>query len=302
MEARAGMTAAAIGRLALYFGTERTRQGLLARQALGRTDASDATLAERLRGELTSGLRPDGTVAGGAVPTIWRIHELLDLGEPANSPAIARPVAWLLDLQDRPGSFQDGCDRVRHARQLCQHFVAGFFAPAPPPQRLAPMTLPTGKVFRVEAAARFAISCLALRAVLRAGRGERPSVQRHVQSLARISEQWTEWSGYFSPDTVVAGLHALAVAGPEHRDIVHRLVGVVTSNQGVEGDWASADLFQVLDALLAADTLEAQVTVRRAATALSARQRPDGAFGTTAQQERALIGLRALLWASRSPA
>jgi hypothetical protein len=77
---------------------------------------------------------------------------------------------------------------------------------------------------------------------------------------------------------------------------------VVTSNQGVEGDWASADLFQVLDALLAADTLEAQVTVRRAATALSARQRPDGTFGTMAQQERALIGLRALLWASRSPA
>jgi hypothetical protein len=33
-----------------------------------------------------------------------------------------------------------------------------------------------------------------------------------------------------------------------------------------------------------------------------ARQRLDGTFGTMAQQERALIGLRALLWASRSPA
>ncbi len=77
---------------------------------------------------------------------------------------------------------------------------------------------------------------------------------------------------------------------------------MVTSNQGVEGEWPSADLFQVLDALLAADMLEAQVTVRRAATALVARQRADGTFGTMAQQERALIGLRALLWASRSPA
>jgi hypothetical protein len=44
------------------------------------------------------------------------------------------------------------------------------------------------------------------------------------------------------------------------------------------------------------------VTVRRAATALAARQRTDGTFGTMAQQERALIGLRGLLWASRSPA
>jgi hypothetical protein len=296
------MTAAAIERLALFFGTERTRQGLLAREALGLTDATDAALAQRLRDEMVSGLRPDGTVAGGAVPMIWRVHELLDLGEPKDSPAIARLLTWVLDLQDRPGTFHDGCDRARHARQLCQHFLGGFFAPGPPAQRLAPVTLPTGKVFRVEPAARFAISCLALRAVLRAGCGERPSVQRHVQSLARISEQWTEWNGYFSPDTVVAGLHALAVAGPEHRDIVHRLVGVVTSNQGVEGEWAGADLFHVVDALLAAGTLEAQVTVRRAATALTARQRTDGTFGTVAQQERALIGLRGLLWGSRSPA
>ena len=296
------MTAAAIERLALFFGMERTRQGLLAREALGRTATTDAALAEGLREELASDLRPDGTVAGGAVPTIWRVHELLDLGAREDSQAIVRPLAWLLEQQDRPGAYPEGCDRVRHARQLCQHFLSGFFAPAPPAQRLAPVTLPTGKVFRVEPAARFAISCLALRAALRAGYGERPAVKRHVQSLARISEQWTEWNGYFSPDTVVAGLHALAMAGPEYREIVHRLVGVVTSNQGVDGEWASADLFQVVDALLPTNMLEAQVTVRRAATALVARQRADGSFGTMAQQERALIALRALLWASRSPA
>jgi hypothetical protein len=296
------MSTAAIERLALFFGTERTRQALLARAALGRPDAADSPLAEQLRSELAGGLRADGTVGGAVVPTIWRVHELLDLGEPEDSPAVTRPLAWLLDLQDRPGSFHDGCDRERHARQLCHHFLAGFFAPAPPAQRLAPITLPTGKVFRVEPAARFAISCLALRAVLRAGYGERPAVQRHVHSLVRISEQWTEWNQYFSPDTIVAGLHALALAGAEHQDAVHRLVGVVTSNQGVEGEWPAADLFQVLQALLAAGTLEAQVTVRRAGTALEGRQRADGSFGTMAQQERALIGLRALIWASRSPA
>jgi hypothetical protein len=296
------MSGEAIEGIALFFGAEQTRQGVLAREALGRTAATDGALAEQLREALAGGIRPDGTVPGGAVPTVWRVNELLDLGEPRDSPTLTRALDWLFSLQGRPGTFHDGCDRVRHSRQLCEHFLAGFFAPAPPAQRLAPVSLPTGKVFRVESAARFAISCFALRAAIRAGGGERPPVRRHLQSLARISEQWTEWNAYFSPDTIVAGLHALALAGPEHRDVVDRLVSLVTSNQGVAGEWPGADLFQVLEALLAAGTLEAQVTVRRAGTALLARQRPDGTFGTMAQQERALIGLRALLWASRSPA
>jgi hypothetical protein len=83
---------------------------------------------------------------------------------------------------------------------------------------------------------------------------------------------------------------------------VRRLVDLVTANQGVGGEWPAADLFPVLDALQAANTPEAQVTVRRATTALMTRQRADGTFGASAQQERALIGLRALLWAARAPA
>ncbi len=296
------MSGNAVEHLALFFATEQTRQGLLARRALGRTVAADGALEGRLREELANGIRSDGTVPGGAVPTIWRVHELLDLGERSDAPALTRALTWLFSLQGRPGAFHDGCDRVRHARQLCEHFLAGFFAPAPPGQRLAPVSLPTGKVFRVESAARFAISCFALRAAIRAGGGDSQPVRQHLQGLVRISEQWTEWNAYFSPDTIVAGLHVLALAGSGYRDVVDRLVALVTSNQGIDGDWLSADLFQVLDALLAAGTLEAQVTVRRSGTALVARQRPDGTFGTMAQQERALIGLRALLWASHSPA
>lgn len=181
------MSAEAIERLALLFGSESSRQGYLARKALGRPRPDDAKLAARLRQELAAGVRSDGTVSGGAVPTIWRVHELLDLGQAEDSPSVTRPLAWVLDRQDRPGTFHDGCDRIRHGRRLCQHYIAGFFAPAPPTQRLTPVTLPVGKVFRVEPAARFAISCLALRAALRAGYGERPAVQRHLQSLAQIS-------------------------------------------------------------------------------------------------------------------
>lgn len=296
------MSAEAVERLALYFRAGPTRQAYLARRALGRPHPTDEALAERLRQELAAGVRADGSVSGGAVPTIWRVHELLDLGQPEASPAVTRAMTWLLDQQDRPGAFHDGCDRARHGRRLCQHYIAGFFAPAPPTQRLTPVTLPTGKVFRVELAARFAISCLALRAALRAGYGARPAVRRHLQSLVHISEQWTEWNDYFAPDVIVAGLHALAIAGEEYRDVVRRLVDLVTANQMVEGDWPSADLFQVLDALRAADTTDAQVTVRRATTALVARQRADGTFGGSAQQERALIGLHALLWSARAAA
>jgi hypothetical protein len=39
--------------------------------------------------------------------------------------------------------------------------------------------------------------------------------------------------------------------------------------------------------------------MRRAVPALLARQRIDGSFGATAQQERALIALRSLLWSER---
>jgi hypothetical protein len=78
-----------------------------------------------------------------------------------------------------------------------------------------------------------------------------------------------------------------------------RLAGVVAANQGEDGGWANADLFHTLEALLALGTGEAHAAVRRAVPALLARQRIDGSFGPTAQQERALIALRALIWAEK---
>ena len=71
---------------------------------------------------------------------------------------------------------------------------------------------------------------------------------------------------------------------------------MVASQQRLDGQWASADLFQTIEALVASDLPSAKATVRRAVRVLEERQRPDGSFGATAQQERALIGVRALLW------
>lgn len=291
------ITTTVTDRLALFFSGEQTRQGLLARAELGQHGSRDAALAGVLLERAASGLRSDGSVGGAPVTTIWRAHELLDLGAAPGSAPLARVMRWMFDLHGKPGAFGDGCDRERHARRVCGHFVAGFFAPAPPVQRLAPVTVPNGKVYRAEPAARFALSCLALRAALRGGHHARPAVGQHLASLACLAEQWTSWSGYFPPDLIVCALHALALADEGRQEVVERLTGLVAAHQAENGTWPNADLFHVLEALRAAGTPSALAAVRRAAPALAARQRPDGTFGATAQQERALIALRALIWA-----
>ena len=286
-----------IERLALYFGAMRTRQGILARAALGTPDQGDPALADELAAAMAAELRADGSVGAAAVPTIWRAHELLDLGRPPTDPAVARLLEWLMERQGKSGAYGEGCDRARHAQRLCEHWLRGFFAPAAVTERLAPITLPNGKVYRAEPAARFAISCLGLRAALRAGLGDRPGVVQHLDSLHGLAEQWTGWTGFFAPDVIVAGLHALALGGPGYQETVETLVDMVAAHQGQDGLWPNADLFATLEALLASGMPAASGAVRRALPALVERQRVDGTLGPTAQQERALIGLRALVWA-----
>ena len=162
------MSAELVSRLVRHFAERPSRAGILARAEVGRPAPQDPDLARGLRLKLATELRPDGSLGGASLPTMWRVHELLDLGEPPESPAIQAATRWLAALQGRSGAFGEGCDKERHARQSCEHFLTGFFAPAPPEERLAPVTLPNGKVYRAEAAARFALSALALRAMLRA--------------------------------------------------------------------------------------------------------------------------------------
>jgi hypothetical protein len=279
------MTTGLVPVLSKYFEQEPTRAGILARAALGRPASADPALAGELRARLGSELRRDGSLGGAPLPTMWRVHELLDLGEPVDSPAILAATSWLAGLQGQPGAYP----------------LAGFFAPAPPEQRLAPVTLPNGKVYRAEAAARFALSILALRALLRAGQSNRPAVRQHLESLARFAEQWKGWAAALAPDAIVGGMHALAESGPPWSAAAHRLMPVILRRQAPDGTWPDADLFQMLEMLLAVGTPQARTLTRHALPALAARQRPDGSFGATAQQERALIALRAALWAEREP-
>lgn len=164
-------------------------------------------------------------------------------------------------------------------------------------KRLTPITLPNGKVFPAEPAARFAISCLGVRAALRAGLRETPGIGRHLESLGALATRWRDWTGFFAPDVFVAGLHALALGGPAYRPEVSDVVEAVVAHQEPDGPWLSADLFATLEALMATGLPTAHAAVRRAAPALESSQRPDGTFGLVAQQERALIGLCVPRWA-----
>ncbi|HYF40344.1 MAG TPA: hypothetical protein VD930_11690 [Gemmatimonadales bacterium] len=286
-----------VDRLALFFASTPTRQGVLARRALGRPAPDDDTILRQLISERASP-RPR-ELTGPAVPVIWQVHELMDLGCTPQQEGCRQLIDWLLDLQGKPGAFHQGCSRTRHTLRTCEHFISGFFAPAPPQQRLAPVMLPNGKVFRAEPAARFAISCLAFRAVMRGAQGARPQVERHLTSLLQLQEQWTTWNGYFAPDAIVAGIHALAVALPERAELHAGLSATIAAHQISDGTWPQADLFHTLEALLALGTPQALAAVRRAVPTLLARQRSDGSFGSTAQQERAWIALRALIWADQ---
>jgi hypothetical protein len=290
-----------VSRLARYFAEQPSRAGILARAALGRPAPGDPALARDLRARLAAELRRDGSLGGAALPTMWRVHELLDLGEPAESPAIRAATGWLAGLQGRPGAFGEGCDKDRHARRACEHFLTGFFAPAPPEQRLAPVTLPNGKVFRAEAAARFALSALALRALLRSHQSVRPALREHLDSLGRYAEQWREWGAALAPDAIVAGMHALAESGLPWSVAAQRLVPVILRRQAPDGTWPEADLFQMLEMLRVVASPQARTMAGHALPALAARQRSDGTFGAMAGQERALIALRAALWVERGP-
>jgi hypothetical protein len=208
-------------------------------------------------------------VGGAVVPTIWRAIELMELGHSAQEKGTARMLTWVLALAGKPGAFGEGCHPARHEQKACDHYLAG----------------------------RFAVSCLALRAVLRAGLASRSSVKQHLTSLALLANVWTDWSGYYAPDMVVAALHPLALAPPVHRGATIKAAAFIAENQQDDGTWPNADLFHTLESLLVANTPAAKKAIVRAVPALLALQRKDGSFGPTAQEERALIGLRAMVMA-----
>jgi hypothetical protein len=276
--------------LGTYFREQPTRQGLLARRLLGRSTADDEGLASRLQDGWAAELRKDGSASGSVIATAWRIVEITDLGG-TPPPGLA---AWLLEQQDQPGRFGEGCSRPRHAARMCEHYIEGFFAVAGPSERVAPLTLPVGRVIRSESAARFAGSCLALRGVMLAGHGARPGVTKHLDFVAGIAALEQLPSDYITMEMVAVALSVLAHCGRGEAGRTQSLVDLMAERQRGDGTWSGLDLFLALEALLAVQSDAAGQVIRRAVPALLVAQRRDGTFGALARQERAWIGLQAL--------
>jgi hypothetical protein len=289
--------AEAIERLATYFGPQESRHGLLARRLLGTPRPADAEVTLRLRRQLAAQVGPDGTVAGGLAFTAFRLIELIELGCDEETPAVPLLTRWLVQQQDQAGCYSEGCTPPRHDKGACEHFLSGFLSPGPADVRVAPVTIPNGKVFRAEPAARFALSCLGLKALLLTPARTYSGVKRHLVSLARLKEAWQGWNGYFPPDLVLTALTALAASGTAERAAVTAGTALVLQQQAADGGWPEADRFVALEALEAVHSAEAREAVRRAVPGLISRQRADGTFGPVAQQERCLIALKALVFA-----
>jgi hypothetical protein len=288
-----------LDRLRRFFERRSTVSGWVARRRLDAAAPDDELLHRQLVSVIEGRARPDGSFGGAAVPTIHAVTDLVLLGETGS---VAPHLDWILGLANQPGAFGLGCTAARHPHRLCEHFLGGFFSPAPPTERAAPVSVPNGKVFRTESHARFAISCLALAVLVRAGRVHEPPVERHLDSFGYLLEEWDRWGEHLPPDLAFSALGALGPAPERWRPVTLGLVQVVGKHQLKDGTWPRVDFFHALDGLVAVPDAATHPILDKTLPGLLTRQRDDGSFGSVAADERALIGLEVLLRLEGQPA
>lgn len=284
----------ALARATDFFADRETRAGVVARRLLSRPRPSDSQLIEHLDRERRRRTRMDGSADGSLLQTAWTVLELLQLDFRPDHAGLVRMVGYVLGRQNQAGRFGEGCTPERHAHGTCQHFVVGFFSPGGTDFPVGPLTFPWGVTVRPEDDARFAVSCLALRAALRARQEGRQSVRDHVQSLLDLRSLWNAWGGEWAPDQVFFALAALAAAPLAFRDQVERNAAWVAERQRADGGWTGANPIHALEAMLQVPTEPARQAVRRGAGAVQ-RMAGDGAlFSDGADEEMSLVGVRVL--------
>jgi hypothetical protein len=250
----------AIARLETFFAARATRAGILARGLLGKSRPDDGQLAQLLCNERRARTRMDGSLGGSLVATAWAAWEMMDLGLDELHGGLSRLLTWVVT-----------------------HLEGPLREPEP-----SPLILPNGTTLADPADAAFAAECLGLRVVLRARYDGRPGV---VQQLARVLDGWTTRRD----ELAASALSVVALAPPEFRDGLDAGVQRLARSQQPDGTWGNANLFHMLEALWLAGVRPARAVLARAAPELLRRQRPDGSFDAPPQEERTLIGLRALL-------
>ncbi len=280
----------AFERAAEFLRKRPTIAGALAR-FVTKTEHKDRQLVEHLIRERRRKTRMDGSVDGSFVRTAWTAWDLLELGCPPDHAAVVRTVGFLLSKQNQPGRFGELCSDEEHAAQRCQHFVRGFFSPGSRDQAIAPLAFPSGLTVASEDEARSAMSCFALRVVLRAGEDRRESVRSHLDSLPALIDG--------SADLAIFALGALSLAPPPFKKMRDDIAAKIFALQSPSGEWRDVDLFHLLDALLAIPTPAMEDRILRTVPVLCALQRAGGAFDSEEHEGRALIALRTLSLARR---
>jgi hypothetical protein len=284
-----------------FFSGRKTRAAVVARRLLGIPDSDDDDLTDQLIRERRRRTRLDGSLDGSLMETAWSAWELLQLGCPSDHPGVNRMVGYLLSRQDKAGRWGEGCSERRHGIGHCRHSVSGFFSPGSRDESIAPLTLANGTVIASEYDARFAASCFALRVVLAAGQDRRSAVRQHVESLFGLVRRWR--TDEFSAGLMLGfcALGALGLAPFEDRSQVTALAAELLRRQDADGYWPGVPLFHALDCLWQIpgdDTIEA---IARATPALLSLQRATGAFDESADEQQALIGVRALRIQAKGP-
>jgi hypothetical protein len=250
----------ALTKLETLFAARPTRPGVLARRLLGKPLPDDGRLAQLLCNERRAPTRMDGSLGGSLVATAWAAWEMMDLGLDELNAGLSRLLTWIVTHLEGP---------LREPEPL-------------------PLVLPNGTALGNAADAAFAAECLGLRVVLRARYDRRPGV---IQQLQRVLDGWTARRD----ELAASALSVIALAPPEFRDGLAAGVERLARSQQPDGAWGEANLFHMLEGLLLAGVRPARAVVARTVPELLRRQRSDGSFDDPPQEERALIGLRALL-------
>jgi len=270
--------AVALQGAAAFFASRDTLNGVVARRLLGQPHPRDRELTDHLIRERRRRSRLDGSIGGSLVTTAGALWDLLELGATRDDAGVVRLAGFLLTQQDRPGRWsEDG--------------IAGdgFFSPGPHSAPIAPLTLPSGTVFRHEDDARFVASCLTLRAVLRAGHENRAPVRAHLESLLRLR--------VLEPHLGFVVLAALGMAPPQYWTRIEPLVAEVARHQHEDGSWPGVTVFHAVELLFTVPTPAARELIARAAPCIARQQVGSGAFDETANEAIALTALRALITA-----
>lgn len=275
-------------------------EAILARAEAGAPELADAGLVATHLDRLDAWF-DDGEVRDlvGTAEALLLYHELLALApgrEPG--PGARRVIAELRDARGAPGRFGDGCTPEQHRLGLCHHALPPFFGLGHDGE----ISLRNGAVIPAGNAARLAGSCIALRALVRAGdRGT--DTWLHLEGLRHLLALDPRELGSLLPLEALPAILVALAEGPldaeEHRRAADDALTRILLRQRADGSWPEMDTFYILEALLGAHRAglgdeRLAAAIRRAANLLASSQQPNGHWEHDHNPHRTLIGWRAL--------